>query len=82
MFGLEQLPDLVPIGAVDIVTGVYQASGPENVVSALFLLLDILQIVFLSRLFLTALLEVGPGRVRHACHVIHHMIAHHFLSPM
>uniref|UniRef100_A0A7S0X2V7 Uncharacterized protein n=1 Tax=Mantoniella antarctica TaxID=81844 RepID=A0A7S0X2V7_9CHLO len=58
VFGLEQLPGLVPQGAVDVASGAYVATAPETAVSALFLVLDVLQVVFLSQLFLKALLEV------------------------
>lgn len=72
-WGLARLPDIVPVGAVDAATQRYVASGPENAVSALFLLLDILEVVFLSRLFLKALLEtrndVLARSVRRACEV-------------
>ena len=70
-WGLARLPDVVPVGAVDAATQRYVASGPEQAVSALFLLLDILEVVFLSRLFLKALLEtrndVLARSVRRAC---------------
>ena len=70
-WGLARLPDIVPVGAVDAATQRYVASGPEQAVSALFLLLDILEVVFLSRLFLKALLEtrndVLARSVRRAC---------------
>ena len=69
--GLAILPSLVPQGAVDATTHRYVASGAENAVSALFLLLDALEVVFLSRLFLKALLEtrndILAKSVRDAC---------------
>ena len=71
VYGLSILPSLVPAGAVDANTHQYVASGAENAVSALFLLLDALEIVFLSRLFLKALLEtrndILAKSVRDAC---------------
>ena len=71
IYGLSILPGLVPLGAVDVVTNTYIASGPENFVSALFFSLDILEIVFLSRLFLKALLEtrndILARSIRDAC---------------
>ena len=54
---IEQIPSLVTPGAVDAVTGTYVMSGEESLVSALFLALDVAEVVFISRLFLKALLE-------------------------
>ena len=71
VYGLAILPSLVPAGGVDARTHRYVASGAENAVSALFLVLDVLEVVFLSRLFLKALLEtrndVLARSVRDAC---------------
>ena len=71
VYGLAILPSLVPAGGVDASTHRYVASGAENAVSALFLVLDVLEVVFLSRLFLKALLEtrndVLARSVRDAC---------------
>jgi len=71
VYGLAILPSLVPAGGVDATTRRYVASGAENAVSALFLVLDVLEVVFLSRLFLKALLEtrndVLARSVRDAC---------------
>ena len=58
VWGLEHLPDLVPQGAVNAASGAYVPTVEETAVSALFLVLDVLEVVFLSRLFLKALLEV------------------------
>lgn len=71
IYGLAILPSLVPAGGVDARTHRYVASGAENAVSATFLVLDVLEVVFLSRLFLKALLEtrndVLARSVRDAC---------------
>lgn len=71
VWGLEQLPYMVPLGGIDATTGSYVPSGPETFVSVLFLALDVLQVVFLSRLFLKALLEtrndVLARSIREAC---------------
>ena len=68
---IEQIPSLVTPGAVDAVTGTYVMSGEESLVSALFLALDVAEVVFISRLFLKALLEtrndVLARSVRDAC---------------
>ena len=55
--GIAAIPGLVPAGAVDPDTAEYVASGAENAVSVLFLCLDVLEVVFLTRLFLEALLR-------------------------
>ena len=69
--GVAILPSLVPAGGDDARTHRYVASGAENAVSATFLVGDVLEVVFLSRLFLKALLEtrndVLARSVRDAC---------------
>ena len=71
IYGLAILPGLVPVGEIDQVTNTYVASGPENFVSILFFALDILEVVFLSRLLLKALLEtrndILARSIRDAC---------------
>jgi hypothetical protein len=68
---IEQIPSLVTPGAVDAVTGTYVMSGEESLVSALFLALDVAEVVFISRLFLKALLEtrndILSRSIREAC---------------
>jgi hypothetical protein len=74
VYGLSILPSLVPAGGVDAETHRYVASGAENAISALFFLLDVLEVVFLSRLFLKALLEVRNDilakSVRETCEAV------------
>lgn len=69
--GIAAIPGLVPAGAVDPDTAKYVASGAENAVSVLFLCLDVLEVVFLTRLFLEALLrrrnDILARSVRRAC---------------
>ena len=57
VWGIERIPTLVRPGGFDAVTGAYVMSGEERLVSALFLALDVAEVVFVSRLFLKALLE-------------------------
>ena len=70
-WGIERIPSLVRPGALDAVTGAYVMSGEERLVSALFLALDVAEVVFISRLFLKALLEtrndVLSRSIRDAC---------------
>jgi len=71
VWGIERIPQLVHPGGVDAVTGAYVMSGEERLVSALFLALDVAEVVFISRLFLKSLLatrnDVLSRSIRDAC---------------